>query len=935
MSIQLRGLFLVSTSLVLATACGDHVDTATMHSGRVAHSESFAHSAVSGNSDAAVLPSTMLPFDSPKEGGNVIPNPGLKEDPGNLSPPMMMSPIYPCGDRIGVKGFIPGAKITVSVNGSAVSSGTGWNADGEAFQVPPLVAGQVITATQEYAGVVSGAAGPVTVRDHHADFPSGLPLSRVHPPPLFACGHVTASRYHLPGARVEAFSRPSPGAGAYTFIGATTAITDYSAVAVSPDFTMGEAITTQYKVCSDVSSMSPEEIVQPEPNVVPAPVVDPDLYEEHDRVTVSNLLNGALVEVFVNGGFAGSSATATSTATVRLSAPLAAGQAVTATQKLCNGSSPSGQVGVLECKALPAPVIRPPENGATVVEVTESVPGARIIVFGADGHEIGDGGGGLVQLTRPVLPGERLLVLQQLGSCVSQWVYAVSGTCKDIRTVEDSSTSGPYGVGAADYSLPSVTVGSDVVRIQGTVRFPKDPAASGDVLVPYGGPRPLVVFLHGNHGTVRPPSGDDQCGGEGSEAPSFRGYDYVLESLARNGYIAVSINGNDLNCKDDRIDERAFLILQHLAAWKRFHDPMEPDPAFGGMFHGRVDLDHIGVAGHSRGGEAAVRSATLNGDPKLKIRAVLAIAPVDSHGFTLSGVPLYMVLPAADGDVIGNDGARIYDRAKAGDWSWWKAQSYIYGADHNQFNREWRVPDGSGPDLRTRAEQEAMLRTWARTFFDVWLQGETQHTRIFSGDALVSGIRNDRIYPSFESADALLVDSHEDGNETLNTLGGAVSSSFDVFKELPFDQRGSAYNESFFHDTSGLIARWEGSNKAFESEVPAAFADIARYRYLSFRVTQVNDPLNSSGGPISFRVHTVDAAGGGGPVQTSQVGEVPFPYASAPVGKSMMRTLRVPLTCFASEKGLLLDRTRVKAIKFDTDTLKTGVLGFDQVTFSN
>ena len=63
------------------------------------------------------------------------------------------------------------------------------------------------------------------------------------------------------------------------------------------------------------------------------------------------------------------------------------------------------------------------------------------------------------------------------------------------------------------------------------------------------GPFPVVLFLHGRHGTCYDGWGidDDDCA---NPIPSYRGYEYISRNLASHGYAVISVDANDINDND-------------------------------------------------------------------------------------------------------------------------------------------------------------------------------------------------------------------------------------------------------------------------------------------------------------------------------------------------------------------------------------------------
>lgn len=481
---------------------------------------------------------------------------------------------------------------------------------------------------------------------------------------------------------------------------------------------------------------------------------------------------------------------------------------------------------------------------------------------------------------------------------------AFAEVCGPPAMVADPAQARPYQVGRTDYLLPAVPILNDSARLWATVRYPLGR--------PTGERWPLVIFLHGAHGTRRPATGDDLCTKDTSlpEVPNHLGFDYLLDNLAAAGYLAVSINANDLNCQADKIPERAELVLRHLALWKELDAGKQvlssknaPD------FRGRVDFGRVGLLGNSRGGEAVVQAALANQDPGIHFGAVISVAPTDIHYLALTGIPYYVVLPAADGDNIWNEGAKLFNRASAGsgDAYWFKAQSYLYGANHNFFNSEWPRDEGSGPDRLTRAQQESWLRTYARAFFDATLLGKTALREIFQARRVPAGAPG-QAYLSYVSNRRTVIDDFQATNLAL------ASQGFDVFSVFDFQWHDQlAYNGTFYELTRGVVGTWHQGEPSFTAKIVAGAASANQA--FSFRIAQVGDPLNQPASALAFDVSFLDTSGQLRTVSSHALGEdLPAPYLRDKDDKTLPHTVRFPFGCFDGMDPAALDAIRVQPI---------------------
>ena len=165
----------------------------------------------------------------------------------------------------------------------------------------------------------------------------------------------------------------------------------------------------------------------------------------------------------------------------------------------------------------------------------------------------------------------------------------------DTGTTEPLTTpptgAGPYTSNQTDTSY-TVTYAAGDRTMDVRLYLPSDLSA---------GPFPLVVLSHGF-----------QLNGEG--------YNVLGDRLASHGFVVVSPSYGD----------NLFNALSHTALAEIVVATIDwasaQNAAAGSALFGHLDLDKIGVTGHSRGGKQSIYAAIL--DPRIK--AVFGIDPVDS-----------------------------------------------------------------------------------------------------------------------------------------------------------------------------------------------------------------------------------------------------------------------------------------------------------------
>ena len=303
-------------------------------------------------------------------------------------------------------------------------------------------------------------------------------------------------------------------------------------------------------------------------------------------------------------------------------------------------------------------------------------------------------------------------------------------------------------VTATAAAAPAQVRNYDLGRVELPAPGPKGPLPTrlwGAIGAPTGpGPHPVVVVLHGRHGTGCPTGRFDS-----PTWPCFRGVQrndlglrHVVAALARRGFVALA---PDLNAAftegwgepDDR--NRWPLVVN-----RTLGELADEAAAGGGRFlialQGRVDLRRLGFLGHSLSGFHAVRAARRragNGSPAKvaaglgPVRALFLLAPVASR-LAAPDVPLAVAVGTCDGDT-GTEGRIYFDRARRAATR--RRAAFLVSvrrANHNFYNRTLArlaaddAPTGQSrcrrPQRPTAGQQQRWIAGAAADFFAVMLR---------------------------------------------------------------------------------------------------------------------------------------------------------------------------------------------------------------------
>lgn len=352
--------------------------------------------------------------------------------------------------------------------------------------------------------------------------------------------------------------------------------------------------------------------------------------------------------------------------------------------------------------------------------------------------------------------------------------------------------------------------GMDRLPLNATVWLPQGP-----------GPFPLVLIVHGNHNMAE---------------FSDPGYRYLGELLASRGFILASIDENFLNSglfhdppKQQAV--RGWLLLEHLKLWREWSkNPGNPMGV-------AIDLNRIALVGHSRGGEAVATAALFNRmshypddasiqfDYHFPIRSLVAIAPVDGQyrpagqWRALENVSYLTIQGANDADVSSFEGSRQWERIAFNDGGdWFKAELYIYRANHGQFNTVWGRSDAGYPlgwilnlkPLLGGEDQRRIGRIYISAFLEATLHDRREYLPLFRDYRTIRSWLPETFYMNRyqDAAFRLVADYNEDPDVSTTTLAGGRIDGTDlsVWREgrLPFREGDRG--------TNGVFLGWNHRN---------------------------------------------------------------------------------------------------------------------------
>jgi len=266
-----------------------------------------------------------------------------------------------------------------------------------------------------------------------------------------------------------------------------------------------------------------------------------------------------------------------------------------------------------------------------------------------------------------------------------------------------------------------------------------------------GGTHPVILFSHGS-------------------GASRLTYWYLTEALASHGFVVVAPDhvGNTfadladlegfMRTAQERPRDIRFLVDQLVEAQTGGDNSTGPE--LGALLRGHLDLDRMGIAGHSYGGYTALAASggTSQSDPPTvpdpRIKAVAALEPLSDKldDESLRGVRVPTLFMGGTLDFTTPIEPMV-NRPYSLVGSTVKIRADIIGADHESFTilratdhlladpsvpEELRrrarqaFPGSSGPEVMATSDAEAIIDRYVVAFFGTYLAGDQRYESYLS-----------------------------------------------------------------------------------------------------------------------------------------------------------------------------------------------------------
>ena len=423
------------------------------------------------------------------------------------------------------------------------------------------------------------------------------------------------------------------------------------------------------------------------------------------------------------------------------------------------------------------------------------------------------------------------------------------------------------------------------------------------------------------------------------------GFKYLTEYLAKNGYLAISLDVNatyDWKFGDsNEYNAMPIVFEEHLNSLK---DANSGKKIYDVDLKNKVDFDNMAIIGHSTAGEIIFRIVDDQNKKGVNINTLLAIAPTvnTDTNFNVEVGDVSILAGGLDGDVTDLPGVGIYNSLTDYNKQNIVAATILKNANHNYFNSEVEKNDAQmlGIDLKnqiSRENQEEFLQNFTVDFLNASFKKKYGNTIYDIKSPTVNKINGyDAITYLQTSKSKNLVDITKlDNFKATNSV-----SNIELLKEslsAPLDTAVGAYLPTGKDPYINLLKfKWE--DKDTKLSFKPLVSDFSKFDNIEINaLVDGSDELNKKNSSQSISVELVDNKGNKQIVKISSDSNL-LPYPNGEIENldlgdkvlsiwntiTPLSNIRIPLSLF--EDINLSNITEVNLLFNDTDS---GALMFE------
>ncbi|MEG0919516.1 MAG: hypothetical protein RSA49_02130 [Anaerovoracaceae bacterium] len=463
-------------------------------------------------------------------------------------------------------------------------------------------------------------------------------------------------------------------------------------------------------------------------------------------------------------------------------------------------------------------------------------------------------------------------------------------------------------------------------KLRGILSYPK---------IKKGKLKPIII-LHGQHDNDNKRRYDV-------------GFKYLVDYLAANGYLAISMDINGAyHWKDEDNQDRyrtPYMFAEQIKVLKKLNRGSKNK--YKVNLKNKIDFNNVMLIGHSTAGTLINDLVVKEKKYGIKVKSIFALAPSDNFEGTKFDLPIKSIntlVPEYDGDVMGHDGMGIYESVRQTKNQKLNSGVLLRFANHNYFNTVVKKNDASFPPGKVQEQisekvQRNFLKKYTLSLVKATLEGKITNTIFDDSKINVNEIDGLKVFTTInKNGNKKIVN---DLHKPYEMTSGIVAKKI-IESQIYNKDKALGLNVPLLGRNSISFEKFTWKEKGQKVTLPINTKDISNTKGIALRLLlDPSEANNTRGEGQGFSVGVKDGSGKIVKVTiptTSDLidyplGEMIKDEVMGKSGSSMVfdgttyiKQIRIPL-------GLLkgIDLTNVTELTLDFDQRDTGSIAFREI----